>query len=98
MNYAADFKLRRDMIWKAISSHGNHIKDPVAYLNRMEKRYGYIVKQAAGISYEYMHGYCLAEVERLTDERLSAIHGWQTQNEMRNTVFQKLKSKISRNS
>lgn len=61
--YATDYLFRRDMIWKGISSQGSHISDPIAYLNRMEKKYGPIVKEAAGLAYPLMTKDCLAMVE-----------------------------------
>lgn len=76
--YATDFLARREMIWRGLASHGTHIKDPIAYLNRMQKKFGSIVKEAAGIAYEYVNSECLAVCEDRIDERLSAAYGWTT--------------------
>lgn len=76
--YATDFLARREMIWRGLTSHGSNIQDPIAYLNRMQKKYGSIVKEAAGIAYEYVNSECLAICEDKIDEALSAKYGWQT--------------------
>lgn len=89
--YATDHLFRRDMIWKGISSHGAHVNDSVAYLNRMEKKFGSIVKEAAGLAYPFMTKDCLAVVETKIDEALSAEYGWQTIQDWRQESFEKLK-------
>lgn len=77
--YATEFLFRKDMIWKAMSAAGSmSVKDPVAYLNRMEKKYGAIVKEAAGLAYEPLAKHCLAVVQDKIDEALCERYGWQT--------------------
>lgn len=83
--YATEYLLRRDMIWKGMSGAGsNAIKDPIAYLNRMEKRFGAIIKEVAGLAYQELPKNCLAVVETKIDEILCEKYGWQTIQEWRN--------------
>lgn len=77
--YAEQFLFREDMIWRGMTATGSkNVKDSVAYLNRMTRKYGEIVKEAAGLAYELLPKYCLAECKRLIDEKLSAKYGWKT--------------------
>lgn len=89
--YATEYLLRRDMIWKGMSSHDRHIKDPIAYLNRMEKKFGAIVKEAAGLAYEHLAGNCLAVCEDKVDEALCAKYGWMTIQEWRNVSLERMR-------
>lgn len=77
--YATQFLFREDMIWRGMTAAGDKtVKDPIAYLNRMVHKYGEVVKEAAGLAYQYLPDNCLAECQRLIDETLSAKYGWKT--------------------
>lgn len=89
--YATDFVSRRAMIWKGMSSHDRHVKDPIAYLNRMQKKFGAIVKEAAGLAYQELPGNCLAVVEDKIDEALCLKYGWQTVQAWRNESIERMK-------
>lgn len=93
--YATDHFFRREMIWKGMSSHGSHINDPIAYLNRMEKKFGKIVKEAAGLAYQELPKNCLAVVETKIDEALCSKYGWQTVQEWRDESFSILKKDLN---
>ena len=86
--YATEFLLRCDMIWKAMTAAGdNTVKDPVAYLNRMEKKFGAIIKEAAGLAYQELPKNCLAVVETKIDEILCSKYEWKTVQEWRDESF-----------
>lgn len=94
--YVSQFLFREDMIWKGMTAAGDsNVKDPIAYLNRMEKKFGAIVKEAAGLAYEFLPGNCLAECQRLIDERLSAKYGWKTCAEWRSEGLERLRQEIA---
>lgn len=82
--YATNLVARREMIWTALNSFGSNVKDKIAYLNRKAGVYGPIVKEAAGIAYEYISTECLAVCEDKVDERLSAKYGWESKITIRN--------------
>jgi len=92
--YATEFLARREMIWRAMSSQGAHVNDPVAYLNRMEKKFGAIVKEAAGLAYAELPKNCLAVVETKIDELLCAKYGWKTIQEWRDESFKSFKKEL----
>lgn len=71
------------MIWKGITSNGSGVKDAVVYLNRMERKYGAIVKEAAGLAYSLIPHHCLAVVETEIDKKLCEKYGWTTIEEWR---------------
>lgn len=82
--YATEYLFRREMIWKAMTAAGdNTVKDPIAYINRMEKKFGAIVKEAAGLAYVELPKNCLAVVEDRIDEALCVKYGWTTIQEWR---------------
>ncbi len=90
--YATEFLFRESMIWKGMTAAGSHtVKDPIAYLNRMEKKFGAIVKEAAALAYEHLPHNCLAVCESKIDEALSAKYGWKTCREWRAEGFERLR-------
>lgn len=83
--YAKNFLLRETMIWKAMSAVGSSsIKDPIAYLNRQEKKFGPIVKEAVSLAYAEVSNNCLAVAKDNIDKLLSSKYGWATCQELRN--------------
>lgn len=81
MDYAKDFKLREDMIWKAITSF--HVLNPAKYRLTMSKKYGPILMEAVEIAREPLKKECIAVAQRMVDEALSKKHGWMTREEWR---------------
>lgn len=94
--YATEFLFRRDMIWKAMTAAGdNTVKDPIAYINRMEKKFGAIIKEAAGLAYQELPKNCLAVVETKIDEILCGKYGWKTVQEWRDESFKNFKEDLN---
>lgn len=95
--YATDFLFRESMIWKGMTAAGSStVNDPIAYLNRMQKKFGAIVKEAAGLAYEYLPNNCLAACGTKIDEALSAKYGWKTCREWRAEGLEQLKKDMGR--
>lgn len=82
---ATDFRFREDMIWKAMSAVGSSaVKNPVAYINRMKKRFGdeYFLS-ALKVAYEISGRHCYAKEIQEIDKVVSAKYGWKTIIELR---------------
>lgn len=92
--YATNLQARDAMIWKGMMGAGDStVKDPIAYLARIALTYGPIVKEAAGIAYEYINVECYAVCADKIDERLSAKYGWESKTTIRNREIAELKTR-----
>lgn len=95
-DYASDLNARREMIWAGLSSHSHTVRDPVAYLNSKAKKFGPLVKMAAGIAYEHVRTECLAVCVDKIDERLSVENGWETIAVIRDRDIDALRNAIAK--
>lgn len=78
-DYGTDWQARRDMIWCAMTAvNSTSVKDPIAYIQRKQKKFGGILKVAVARAYEVKGTDCLAVQKDKIDEALSAANGWKT--------------------
>lgn len=86
MDYANDWQARRELIWCAMTATNiPTVKDPIAYVNRKQKKFGDILKEAVAAAYEFKGQFCYAVEGDKIDEKLCAAHGWKTIQEFRNS-------------
>lgn len=84
IDFANNWQARDDMIWKAITAvNSESVKDPIAYINRMTKRYGDIFKIVVGFAYQTKNKFCYAVEREKIDDMISAKMQWKTIREHR---------------
>ena len=85
-DYAQDWQIRYEMIWKALSAVNNpSVKNAPAYINRMTRKYGETFKSAVSIAYELKDQHCYAVQVTKIDESLSVKNRWKTIQQFRNS-------------
>ena len=79
-DYANSFQAREALIWCALTAvSSSAVKDPVEYINRRARQFGAeMLKQAVGLSYNWIRTECHAVCVDKIDAALSAKHGWPT--------------------
>lgn len=84
MNYETSFSDRESLIWCALTAvQSPTVKDPIAYVNRKAKKYGPLLKEAVGLSYNWINTECYAVCVDKVDQALSSKYGWKSCRELR---------------